>query len=68
MACKKPLARAFYLCKQDCGNVSWAAQDYHGPCWPKQQEQLAALQKIAAVRMSLRASERTVSTSRPLGS
>ena len=57
-----------YLSKQDFGKVSFAAQDYHGHCWLKQQEHLAALQKIVAARMSFRESERTVSTSGLLGS
>jgi len=55
MARKQPLVRAFY----------WYCD---GHCWPTQQQQLAALQKIVAARMSFRASERTASTSYLLGS
>jgi len=55
MARKKPLARTFY----------WSCDEH---CWPKSQEQLAALQKIAAPCRSFHESERTVSTSRLPGS
>jgi len=55
MARKKPRARTFY----------WSCDEH---CWPKLQEQVAALQKIAAACMSFHESERTVSTSHLPGS